>query len=209
MEERERHTKQNNGAMPIELFQIQMKDALPFLVNGDNTGIGGAENEDYFIEKWRAATKTPRDMAITQVENLAEYHRIQVVKVQLMVDLLAKVGENDVVFDMIRPLFDVLIEEGFNYEFTQESFMDDLKNVVAESQTSLMNFEEAAKDRDEMIRKSSSGGKADFAYYAKLTNIMSKSAGFPVTLDLNCEQWAGHYVELFTKKPKKNERAER
>lgn len=183
--------------MRLELIEIPFIKAVPFLVNNDPSGIGGEDNVGYFSACWKEATNTPRDSAIMSVENTIEYHRIQVLKVQIMVDLLS--------IAYVPEFIEMLREEGYNYEFTQESYLADLKNVVAEAQTSMMAFEEAVKDREDMIKRMGSSQQADFEYYSTLTNLISKHAGFAVSIEINCQQWAGYYKELFTPKLKKSE----
>jgi len=176
------------------------RDIVPFLVHGITDGIGGDDNVEYFKEAWEKATYTPRDQALENIQNEMIYHYMQVEIVQMLVNLLL------IKYDV--RVVELLHELGFTYPFTEETYKEDLKNVVEESQASIMSYEEAKQNKETLVNSFGKGEKADEAYYAKITDIMSKEQRCFIPDEINGERWAGLYKDLFTPKKKPvNERA--
>lgn len=170
--------------MQLELIDISFKDYQKFLVNGDVSVCGGEENAARLYQHYLEVTKSDLTIRANIVVNNIEYYKGRIE----LIDLFLVTIQQDYSADIAEIL---RTELGFDYEFSEESYMNDVKMVTVEGTMYKTKLQEWLDEYEKI--NDVKGEKPTFEYYALLLESMSSVLGRNISDDISVIRFAAAY----------------
>lgn len=186
--------------MLLSLRQIPFNRFQEFLIDGDLTAIGEGTPEDllehaaFLQNEFQDAISTDDTNAIAVTVAQIECYKIKLEITQLAIDMLKlKYDER---------LIDILIEEGFVGNYSEETILEDLERVVAQSQ----QFVNLKNDLEKQMELMNEGSKpATYEYYTSVLIAISNMVKYSVSDDISTLKFCGYFKQLIASIEKKEE----
>lgn len=161
--------------MPLELQDIPFKEYMKFLVNGDVSVCGGAENAERLYLQYLDETKSDDTTRGLLVSNNILYYTL---KIKVIDTLLVALQEcySEEIAELIRT------DLGFNYELSESSYLADIKKIVSECTRYKVKLKEWELEQNKLEKKE--GEKPSFKYYYLLLENMSSTLGREIKDDI-------------------------
>lgn len=170
--------------MQLELIDITFKDYQKFLVNSDVSVCGGEENAPRLYQDYLEATKSDITIRANIVVNNIEYYKSKIELIDLFLITIQQHYSQDIA-DILRN------ELGFDYEFSEESYMNDVRMVTIEGTMYKTKLQEWVDEYEKINDVKSE--KPTFEYYALLLESMASVLGRPIPEDVNTLRFAAAY----------------
>ena len=186
--------------MLLSLRQIPFNRFQEFLIDGDLTAIGEGTEEELVEHAQRLqlefqdAISTDDTNAVAVTTAQIEFYKIKLEITQLLIDVLK------IKYD--ERLVELLIEEGFSGCFSEETILEDLERVVAQSQ----QYVNLKTDLEKQLELMNEGSKpATYEYYTSVLIAISNMVKYSVSDDISTLKFCGYFKQLITSIEKKEE----
>lgn len=170
--------------MQLELIDIPFKDYQKFLVNGDVSVCGGEENATRLYQNYLEATKSDITIRANIVVNNIEYYKGRIELIDLFLVTIQESYSAEIA-EILRT------ELGFDYEFSEESYLSDVKMVTIEGTRYKQKLQEWIDEYEKLNDVKSEN--PTFEYYALLLESMASVLGRPIPEDVNTLRFAAAY----------------
>lgn len=186
--------------MLLSLRQIPFNRFQEFLIDGDLSAIGEGTNEElvahavFLQNEFQDAISTDDTNAIAVTSAQIEYYKIKLEITQMAIDML-KLRYDE-------RLVDILIEEGFIGNYSEETIIEDLERVVAQSQ----QYVNLKNDLEKQFELMNEGSKpATYEYYTNVLIAISNMVKYSVSEDISTLKFCGYFRQLIATIEKKEE----
>ena len=161
--------------MPLELQDIPFKEYMKFLVNGDVSVCGDAENAERLYLQYLDETKSDDTTRGLLVSNNILYYTLKIKIIDALLVALQECYSEDIC-ELIRT------DLGFNYELSETSYLADIKKIVSECTRYKVKLKEWELEQNKLGKKE--GEKPSFKYYYLLLENMSSVLGREIKDDI-------------------------
>lgn len=186
--------------MLLTLRQIPFSKFQEFLIDGDLSVIGEGTEDELIAHAaklqldFQDAIATDDTNAIAVTTAQIEYYKIKLEITQMAIDML-KLRYDE-------RLVDILIEEGFIGNFSEETIIEDLERVVAQSQ----QYVNLKNDLEKQFELMNEGSKpATYEYYTNVLIAISNMVKYSVSEEISTLKFCGYFRQLIATIEKKEE----
>jgi len=179
----------------LELHQINFGKFQDFLLKGDLSVIGEGTEEElnaHAIElhrQYSEAIGSDEDVARTMLTAQIKAISFKLDFVQRIIDLI-KIRYDE-------RLAEILIDEGFDIEFSKETLIENLEEVISQCQQDVFQ----KKDLEQQLEKMDEGGSpVTYKYFADVLVAISIMVKANITGDnINTLMYCRYHKQLYTK----------
>jgi len=161
--------------VPLELQDIPFKEYMKFLVNGDVSVCGDAENAERLYLQYLDETKSDDTTRGLLVSNNILYYTLKIKIIDALLVALQECYSEDIC-ELIRT------DLGFNYELSETSYLADIKKIVSECTRYKVKLKEWELEQNKLGKKEAE--KPSFKYYYLLLENMSSVLGREIKDDI-------------------------
>lgn len=176
--------------MPIELQDIPFKEYMKFLVNGDVSVCGDAENAERLYLQYLDETKSDETIRGVLVNNNILYYTLKIKVIDTLIVALQEFYSEEIA-ELIR------VDLGFNYELSETSYLADIKKIVTECTRYKVKLKEWESEQGKLGKKE--GEKPSFKYYYLLLENMSSVLGREIKDDINTLRFCAAFCMFLDK----------
>lgn len=174
----------------LELRDIPFCDFQRFLVDGELSVLGTGsedallEHSEKLLQQYQDLIGAGEDNERIFLANIVQSYQAQLLIVQACIDLLAIGHHQDIV--------EILKNEGFDYDFSPESYKKDLEKVLSEAKSIVARRDQAQIE----LEGYGEGKSADYEYFSDILAAISKIMGFSVDDRISTLQFCAYHKRL-------------
>lgn len=179
-----------------KLREIKFNDFLEYLLDGDLSKIGDGydlENPSSELIEHGISLRQEFEDMISSSENEAA--------ISLNSEIMAyniTLETTQMIIDVLKLKYDyrlceILIEDGFNFEFSEESYLNDLEKVVMQCKSIVIMRDDLLSKYEELNGESK---PATYEYYDNILNAISQMVKYNVDGTLSTTRIAKYYAQL-------------
>jgi len=181
--------------MQLELQDIPFKEYMKFLVNGDVSVCGGAENAERLYRVWLEETKSDETIRAVLVSNNILYYTLKIKVIDTLVIALQECYSEEIA-EMIRT------DLGFSYNLSETSYLADINKIVSECTRYKVKLKEWQAEESKL--KKGGNEKPSFKYYYLLLENMSSVLKREIKDDIPTLRFCASYC-MFLEELKKQQ----
>jgi len=176
----------------LELIDIPFKEFIHVLVRRE-TSFVGAENIDRLLENYNSRIKSMRSGHADEARKELVFYKTRITVTEELLNLL-KYGFNERICAMLR--------EWYPFQLSEESYISDINNIVAECQVALLEYERHLTDFKKLTGyvegdEEEVSEATEYERYADILNSIRKmpNVGF-ITMEIDTQSFICLYNDL-------------
>lgn len=175
----------------LSLRNLPLSSFIDCLIDGDLSVLGEGTPEvlkahwEVLYQEFCDAIATTDTKGKIGIDANISTLDLKIARLQLLIDCCRSFYRADVI--------ELLKDEGFTYPFTEESYLQDLEAVVAESRRYVILRNQYQSQKDKTLGTDT---KLDYQYFASILNAISEMVKFDVNDSINTLRFCRYYVQL-------------